>query len=397
MNFVAERAVQTSPTIKVLDRVKELTRAGEDVVSLSAGEPDSVTPQHIREYAKQALDDGYTFYPDSRGLMELREAIAEKFLRDNRIEVDPKKEIVVTVGGKEAIYAVMMATIDPGDEVIVSDPCWVSYVPCVKLAGGKPVYMPLSEDDNFRVSAERLEKAISKKTKMLIINSPNNPLGTVVTRSELETIADLAKHKKFLVLSDELYEKIIFDNEKHVSIASLSGMKDYAITVNGFSKSLAMTGWRLGYLESPSSIAERVVAIHGHLVTGACTFAQRAAALAMQDPRTQKSIEDMVSEYSKRRDLVVNELAKDAKIACVTPKVTFYVFPNISGYGLSSEEFSSLLLEKCKVAVLPGDSFGPGGRGFIRLSFATSRDSLIKAFNRIEHALSQFKVRTESD
>jgi aspartate/methionine/tyrosine aminotransferase len=174
MDFVAERVVQSSPTIQVLDRVKELTRAGEDVVSLSAGEPDFVTPQHIREYAKQALDDGYTFYPDSRGLMELRETIAEKFLRDNRIDVDPKKEIVVTVGGKEAIYAVMMATINPGDEVIISDPCWVSYVPCIKLAGGKPVYLPLSEDDNFRVPAERLEKAISNKTKMMIINSPNN-------------------------------------------------------------------------------------------------------------------------------------------------------------------------------------------------------------------------------
>jgi aminotransferase len=371
-----------------LDKVKELKRAGQDVISLSVGEPDFVTPEHVRAYAKQALDEGYTFYPDSAGLFELREAIAEKLQRDNSITADPRKNIVVTVGGKEAIYAAMMATIDSGDEVIVPDPCWVSYVPCIQLAGGKPVYLPIEARDEFRISTKRLENAITDRTKMLIINSPNNPLGKVSSRSELETIADLATRKKFLVLSDEIYEKILFDGEKHVSIGSLAGMEDLAIIINGFSKSLAMTGWRLGYLSAPADIAERVLAVHGHMVTGPCTFAQRAAALAMRDPRTEKSIIDMASEYSKRRDLVVSELGKMAKMKFIRPKGTFYAFPNVSEYGLRSEEFAIELLNRAKVAVVPGNSFGAGGEGFMRISFATSMENLVKAFNRIQTVIS---------
>lgn len=371
-----------------MDKVKELKRAGQDVISLSVGEPDFVTPEHVRAYAKQALDEGYTFYPDSAGLFELREAIAEKLQRDNSITADPRKNIVVTVGGKEAIYAAMMATIDSGDEVIVPDPCWVSYVPCIQLAGGKPVYLPIEARDEFRISTKRLENAITDRTKMLIINSPNNPLGKVSSRSELETIADLATRKKFLVLSDEIYEKILFDGEKHVSIGSLAGMEDLAIIINGFSKSLAMTGWRLGYLSAPADIAERVLAVHGHMVTGPCTFAQRAAALAMRDPRTEKSIIDMASEYSKRRDLVVSELGKMAKMKFIRPKGTFYAFPNVSEYGLRSEEFAIELLNRAKVAVVPGNSFGAGGEGFMRISFATSMENLVKAFNRIQTVIS---------
>jgi len=391
MSFLAERTkVQASATLALSEKVKELKRAGQDVISLSLGEPDFLTPEHVRNYAKQALDEGYTFYPDSAGLIELREAIAHKFQHDNRINVDPKKNVVVTVGGKEAIYLAMMATVNPGDEVIVPNPCWVSYVPCIELAGGKPVYLPLKAKEDFRLSAERLENAITNKTKMIIINSPNNPSGTIINRSDLETIADLAKRKKFLVVSDELYEKIIFDGEKHVSIASLDGMEDFTITVNGFSKALAMTGWRLGYLAAPTKIAERLVALHGHIVTGACSFIQRAAALAMRDPRTEKSITEMAAEYLKRRNFVVNELSKMTD--CVRPKGTFYAFPDISKYGLSSEKFSLQLLERAKVAVVPGDSFGPSGEGFVRLSFATSMENLEKAFSRMKTAIAPIQA-----
>ena len=377
--------MQVSATLALSDKVKELKRAGQDVINLSVGEPDFVTPDHVRAYAKQALDEGYTFYPDSPGIIELREAISEKFEHDNGINADPKKNIVVTVGGKEAIYVAMMATINPGDEVIVSDPCWVSYVPCIQLAGGKPVYLPLVASEDFKISKERLENAITNRTKMLLINSPNNPLGTTMNKSELEAIADLAKRKKFLILSDELYEKIIFDKGKHVSIASFEGMEDYAIVVNGFSKSLAMTGWRLGYLAAPAKIAEAVVAIHGHMVTGPCSFVQRAAAMAMRDTKTENAIVDMVNEYLKRRDFVVNELRKWTKL--MPPKGTFYAFPNISEYGLSSEKFALELLEKAQVAVVPGDSFGPSGEGFVRLSFATSMKNLVEAFDRIKRAI----------
>ncbi|MGD0422585.1 MAG: pyridoxal phosphate-dependent aminotransferase [Candidatus Bathyarchaeia archaeon] len=390
MDFLAKKTdIAGSATIQLLDRVKELKRAGHEVISLSAGEPDFVTPEHIRTYAKRALDEGYTFYSDSAGLIELREAIAEKLRRDNGIEADSKNGVVVTVGGKEAIYAAMMATIDLGDEVIVPDPCWVSYVPCILLAGGQPVYLPTDLSSNFRISAERLEEIITRRTKMLVINTPNNPTGSVIHRDELEAIADLAKRKEFLVLSDELYEKIIFDSTEHVSIGSLPGMEDFTVTVNGFSKAYAMTGWRLGYLAAPPPIAERVVTIHGHMVTGACTFAQRAIALAMRDDLTEKTVDEMVAEYSKRRDLVVDELGKITGVNCTKPQGTFYAFPNISHYGLRSADFALKLLDEAKVAVVPGDSFGSMGEGYVRLSFATSRDNLTTAFNRMRHVISE--------
>ena len=383
MDFLAKKtAIPESPTIQLLDRVRELKRTGQEIISLSAGEPDFVTPQHIREYAKNALDEGYTFYSESAGLFELRTAIADKLQRENGIQADPSKAIVVTVGGKEAIYAAMMATIDPGDEVIVPDPCWVTYVPCILLAGGKPVYLPTDAPHGFG----QLEDAITSRTKMLIINTPNNPTGAVIHREELETVADLAMRRKFLVLSDELYEKIVFDSNKHVSIGSLPGMEEFTITVNGFSKAYAMTGWRLGYLVATPRIAERVVAIHGHLVTNACTFAQKAVALAMRDEFTEKSVEEMVAEYSKRRDLVMAELQKIPGIRCARPQGTFYAFPDVSQYGLSSADFALRMLNEAKVAVVAGDSFGRRGEGHIRLSFATSRDNIAAAFNSMRQA-----------
>ncbi len=392
MSFVADRpGVKPSATLQILDRVKALKQAGEDVISLSVGEPDFVTPEHIRAYAKQALDEGYTFYPDSAGLLELRVAIADKLKRENKINADPASEIVVTVGAKEAIFASIMATLSPGDEVVVPDPCWVSYVPCIELAGAKPVYLPLSESEGFRISPDRLERIINNKTKMLIINSPNNPIGNVMSKTELEAIAELAKRKKFLVLSDEIYERIVFDGEKHFSIASFPGMKEFAITINGFSKAMAMTGWRLGYLVAPRSITKAVATIHGHLVTGACTFAQRAAALALRDERTDKTIKEMVQEYQHRRDLVVRELAKIDGISCFSPKGTFYAFPNISTFGLKSQELAMRLLDRSKVAVVPGDSFGERGEGFLRLSFATSRERLKTALERIRDSISELR------
>jgi aminotransferase len=392
MSFIAERAhIESSATVQILDRVKELRRDGVDVISLSAGEPDFVTPEHIRAYAKKALDEGYTFYPEVPGLLDLREAIAEKLKRDNNLDADPKNEIIVTVGGKEAIFLAMMAVVNPGDEVIVTDPCWVSYAPCIRLAGGRPVYLPLSEEDGFHFAPDALEHAVSSKTKIMIVNSPNNPVGNVLSKADLDRVADLARHKHFLVVSDELYEKLIFDGEKHYSIATFHGMKDLTITVNGFSKCLAMTGWRLGYMIAPAAIAARLKAIHSHIVTGPCSFAQRAVALAQQDPMTEKSVKQMAAEYLQRRDLVVRELSKIKGISCVPPRGAFYAFPNISRFGLSSMEFSRTLLEKGRVAVVPGNEFGSRGEGFVRLSFATSREKLTSAFERIKNTLAQLR------
>jgi aminotransferase len=393
MGFVAERAkLPSSSTVQILDRVKELNRTGQDVISLSAGEPDFVTPEHIRAYAKQALDEGYTFYPDTLGLLELREAISEKLERENQIYANPKDNVIVTVGGKEAIFAAILATVNPGEEVIITDPSWVTYAPCAKLAEGKPVYIPVNQQEDFRMSLDRLEKAITSKTKMLILNSPNNPTGAVLSKEDLEAIANVAKRKQILVLSDELYEKIIYEG-RHYSIGSFAGMEELVITINGFSKATAMTGWRLGYLAGPRAIVQRIKAIHSHMVSGPTTFAQRAAALALRDPRTSESISRMATEYSKRRELVIRELERIEGISCVKPQGTFYAFPNITNLGLSSEKFTEELLEKARVAVVPGNSFGPNGEGFIRLSFAASTDALIIAFERMRGAISQLRPR----
>jgi aminotransferase len=391
MSFIADRAqIPSSATVQILDRVKELNRTGQEVISLSAGEPDFVTPDHIRGYAKQALDEGYTFYPDAAGLLELREAIAEKLQHENKIQANPKDDVIVTVGGKEAIFAAIMATVNPGEEVVITDPGWVTYAPCVQLAGGRTVYIPVSERDGFRISPDRLDKAISTKTKMVILNSPNNPTGSVLSKTDLESIADIAKRRQILVLSDELYEKIIYDG-RHYSIGSFSGMEELVITVNGFSKAMAMTGWRLGYLAGPRIIVQRIKAIHSHMVTGPCTFAQRAAALALHDPRTSVSISKMVLEYSKRRELVVKELEGIEGISCVKPQGTFYAFANITRIGLSSEKFTRELLEKARVAVVPGNAFGTQGEGFIRLSFAASANELTTAFERIRNAIVELR------
>lgn len=391
MSFIADGAqIPSSATVQILDRVKELNRTGQKVISLSAGEPDFVTPEHIRGYAKQALDEGYTFYPDAAGLLELREAIAEKLQHENGIQANPKDDVIVTVGGKEAIFAALMATVNPGEEVVITDPGWVTYAPCVQLAGGRTVYVPVSERDGFRMSPDRLDKAISARTKMVILNSPNNPTGSVLSKADLESIADIAKRRQILVLSDELYEKIIYDG-RHYSVGSFSGMEELVITVNGFSKAMAMTGWRLGYLAGPRTIVQRIKAIHSHMVTGPSTFAQRAAALALRDPRTSESISKMVSEYSKRREQVAKELAGIEGISCLNPQGTFYAFANITRIGLSSEKFTRELLEKARVAVVPGNAFGPHGEGFIRLSFAASADELTAAFERIRNVIVELR------
>jgi aminotransferase len=393
MSFIADRAkIPSSATMQILDRVKELNRTGQKVISLSAGEPDFVTPEHIRGYAKQALDEGYTFYPDAAGLLELREAIAEKLQRENGIHANPKDNVIVTVGGKEAIFAAIMATVNPGEEVVITDPGWVTYAPCVQLAGGRAVFLPVSELERFRMSPDHLDSVISAKTKMVILNSPNNPTGSVLSKADLESIADITKHRRVLVLSDELYEKIIYEG-RHYSIGSFSGMEELVITVNGFSKAMAMTGWRLGYLAGPRMIVQRIKAIHSHMVTGPSTFVQRAAALALHDPRTAESISKMVLEYSKRRELVDRELDRIDGFSCIKPQGTFYAFPNITQFGLGSETFSRDLLEKARVAVVPGKEFGPHGEGFIRLSFATSTAELTTAFERIRNAVVKLRSK----
>lgn len=390
MRAVAERAkIPRSATVGIENKAAEMKRAGIEVISLAAGQPDFVTPEHIREYAKKALDEGYTFYPPSPGLPELREAISEKVAKQNGIEADPKSEIIVTVGGKQGVFSTILTLVSPGDEVITADPSWVTYEPCVRIAGGKVVPVPVREQDQFRLMPEAISKAVTAKTKLVIINSPNNPTGSVLRREDLKGIAEVACDKDLFVLSDEIYEYLVYDNLRHYSIASLPGMKERTVTVNGFSKAYSMTGWRLGYLVGPKEIVQHILAIHEHSVTGPASFAQRAAAQAMGDPRSEQSIRTMVAEFEKRRSVIVEGLNRISGISCIKPSGAFYAFANISALKKSSVDIASHLLEKGRVATVPGAAFGEQGEGFLRLSFANSKESILKALDRMRGALKE--------
>lgn len=387
MNLAKRAEVPNSPTVGMISRVRELKRRGIDVISLGTGEPGFVTPEHIREFAKKALDEGNTFYSDSAGLLELRTAIAEKTKRDNGIDADVNSEILVTIGGKEAVFASMMALLNPGDEVIVSDPGWVSYEPCIVFAGGVPVRIPLYEEKQFGISIEDLEKSITSRTKMIIVNSPNNPTGSVLEKNDLESIANVAVENDLVVLSDELYEYLTYDGIRHLSIGSFPEMKDRTITINGFSKAFAMTGWRLGYMIADKRIVERAKVIHEHSVTGPTTFVQKAGALALRDERSWKFVNEMRAQYQARRDVVVNELNKTDGISCVKPRGAFYAFPNISSLGKSSIAMSEYLLDKARVATIPGLGFGKRGDSHIRITFTNPEDELKEAIKRIREAI----------
>jgi len=387
---VAERAkIPRSATVGIENKAAEMKRAGIEVISLAAGQPDYVTPEHIREYAKKALDEGYTFYPPSPGLPELREAISEKVAKQNGIEADPKSEVVVTVGGKQGVFSTILTLVSPGDEVITADPSWVTYEPCVRLAGGRVVPVPVREQDQFRLMPEAISKAVTAKTKLVIINSPNNPTGSVLRREDIKGIAEVACDKDLFVLSDEIYEYLVYDNLRHYSIASLPGMKERTVTVNGFSKAYSMTGWRLGYLVGPKEIVQHILAIHEHSVTGPASFGQRAAAQAMNDPRSDQSVKTMVTEFEKRRNVIVEGLSRISGVSCVKPSGAFYAFANISALKKSSTDVASHLLEKGRVATVPGAAFGERGEGFLRLSFANSKENILKALERMKDALKE--------
>ncbi len=389
VSFAERSKIPGSATVRMQNKAIEMKAAGIKILSLAAGEPDFVTPAHIREYAKRALDEGYTFYPPSSGRPELRQEIASKLAEKNGIHVDFETEIIVTVGAKQAIFSSILAMVNPGDEVIVADPSWVTYDPCVKLAGARTIPVPVHEKDALRMSPAAVSKAITKKSKLIILNSPSNPTGAVLRKEDLEALAELAKKNDLWVLSDEIYESLIYDGLRHCSIASLPDMEERTITVNGFSKAYSMTGWRLGYLAGPRQLVEHILAIHEHSVTGPASFIQKAMADAMKDPRSDEAMRKMCVEFEKRRDLIVGELNMIPGISCMKPGGAFYAFPNVSSFKRNSLEITQYLLEKAHVAVIPGSAFGKCGEGFLRLSFAASTDDIKEALVRIRSALSK--------
>ncbi len=384
-------AIAPSPTIAVSDRARQLKAAGRDVIDLGGGDPDFPTPQHIVAAAADAMESGDTHYVASAGIPELRAAIVRKLQRENGLTYSAD-EIIVTPGGKPAIFAAMMTLIDRGDEVLILDPGWVSYAPEVIIAEGTPVGVPLAADDSYAITEERIRPYITPRTRALILCTPNNPTGRVATEVELATIARLAQEHNFYVFSDEIYEKLVYDGAVHRSIAALPGMWERTLTLNGFSKAYAMTGWRLGFLAAPRPIVDQILKIHSHSVTCATSFGQRGAIAALDGP--QEIIKQMVVAYDRRRHLVADGLNAIPGVRCALPQGAFYALPDIRGTGLTSAECAEVLIAEGEVAVTPGNAFGEAGEGFIRLSFATSDAELTRAVARMGEVLRKHSKAT---
>ena len=379
------QSIQPSGIRKFFDIANEI----EDVISLGVGEPDFDTPWHVREEGIYTLQKGRTFYTANRGLMELRTEISNYIARNHAIQYNPATQVLVTIGGSEAIDLALRACLEPGDEVIYHEPCYVSYLPCITLADGVPVPIPLKEANDFRLTAEELEAAITPKSKALILSFPNNPTGAVMTKEDLEAIAEVIVRHDLLVITDEIYSELSYTGKKHYSLIDLPGMVERTIYINGFSKAYAMTGWRLGYCCGPEEILAQMVKIHQFAIMAAPTMSQYAGTMALKNGASD--VEMMRDSYNQRRRYLMAEL-KRLGIPCFEPFGAFYIFPNISQFGLSSEEFATRLIREHKVAVVPGSAFGQSGEGFVRVSYAYSIEELKQAFERIERFITELRA-----
>jgi len=374
--------------LKMLARAKALERQGKEIIHLEIGEPDFDTPKNIKDAAVKALYGGYTHYVPAAGIPELREAISEYISKTRKIPVDPE-EVVVTPGAKPIMFFAILACVNRGEEVLYPNPGFPIYESMINFVKAKPVPIPLKEENDFRLDHEYIKEKITKKTKMIILNSPENPTGGVLTKEDLKVIADcIAKRDDVIVLSDEIYSRIIYEGT-HESIASLPGMKEKTIILDGFSKTYAMTGWRLGYGVMRKDLAEKITQLMINSNSCTCAFVQMAGVEALKGP--QDSVDKMVAEFRKRREVIVSGLNNIKGITCKKPKGAFYVFPNIKGIGKKSKEFSDYLLNEAGVAVLPGTSFGKYGEGYLRISFANSIENIQKALDRISKAVEKLK------
>ena len=367
--------IEPSGIRKFFDMVSEMP----DAISLGVGEPDFDTPWRIREEGIYSLERGRTFYTSNAGLKELKEEISKYLQRKIQVSYDPASEIIVTVGGSEGIDIALRAMLDPGDEVLIPQPCYVSYLPCTTLANGVPVVVSLKQENEFKLTAEELEAAITPKTKILVLTYPNNPTGAIMTKEDLEPIAEVVKKHDLYVLSDEIYSELTYKYD-HVSIASLPGMRERTLVINGFSKGFAMTGWRLGYICAQKRIAEQMLKIHQFAIMCAPTNSQYAAIEGLRN--CEDEVQEMRTAYNQRRRFLLHEFKK-MNLDCFEPFGAFYVFPCIKEFGMTSEEFATRLLDEEKVAAVPGTAFGACGEGFLRVSYAYSLDDLREAIARL--------------
>lgn len=386
-NPLSEKIVTIQPSgiRKFFDVVSEMP----DAISLGVGEPDFDTPWRIREEGIYTLEKGKTFYTSNAGLKELKIEICKYLDRKVNVQYDYRNEVVVTVGGSEGIDIALRAMLDPGDEVLIPQPSYVSYLPCTILADGVPVVIPLQEKNEFKLTAEELEAAITTKTKILVMPFPNNPTGSIMTKEDLEPIVEVIQKHDLFVISDEIYSELSYKGE-HVSIASFPGMKERTILINGFSKGFAMTGWRLGYACGPEPIITQMVKIHQYAIMCAPTNSQYAAVEALRN--CEKEVQEMREAYNQRRRFLVHEFGRMG-LKCFEPFGAFYIFPSIQEFGMTSEEFATRLLEEEKVAVVPGTAFGDCGEGFLRISYAYSIEDLKEAIGRLEKFITRLRSR----
>jgi len=381
--YLSDRVVSLPPSgiRKFFDVASQM----ENVISLGVGEPDFVTPWHIIESSYYSMERGHTSYTSNLGLLELRQAISERIYRKYGVQYDPTREVLVTTGVSEALDLAIRALVSPGDEVIITEPCYVSYKACIHLSGGVAVIVDTFVENEFKPAPEDIAKRITRKTKAIVLSYPNNPTGAIADRATLEKIAELAKAYDLIVISDEIYDELTYDGV-HTCIASLPGMKDRTVLLNGFSKAYAMTGWRIGYVAGNEDIVGAMMRIHQYTMLCAPVMAQKAAIEALV--RGESEMKRMVSEYNRRRRYIVKRL-NSIGLTCFEPKGAFYAFPSIRSTGLSSEEFCNRLLEEERVAVVPGNAFGAAGEGYVRCSYAASLAEIEEAINRMERFVSR--------
>lgn len=385
MNYLSQIAMRYPAS--GIRKMFDLAEQYDDVIKLTVGEPNFDTPANIKEAAKKAIDEGFTHYAPNAGLKELREAIANKYSEYSKDYT--YENVMVTVGGMEAISLCLLATVNPGDEVIVPDPCFPNYFGQIMIFGAKPVSVPVYEENDFNIKAEDIEKAITPKTKAILLNSPSNPLGSVISKEEIVKIAKIAEKYDLLVYSDEVYDQIIFDNIKYFSMAQIPEVRDRVLIINSFSKSHAMTGWRVGYVVGSKNIISNMPKLQEGIVSCVPTFTQKAAIEALSGP--QDSVRQMVKDYARRRDIVIDGLNNIPGISCKKSPGSFYAFPNIKSFGKSSQEFAEELVREAGVVAVPGSAFGSMGEGYLRIVFANSDENLKEAVRRIgEHVRKKY-------
>jgi aspartate/methionine/tyrosine aminotransferase len=389
--ILAERIGRLKPYLlqRMFAKAEELERGGREVIHLEFGEPDFATPDHVVQAADRAIKDGFTRYTSSAGILKLRQAIAERVEADLALKFDPADQILVTPGAKHALFSCVLAVMNPGDEVIIPNPCFPAFDLAVSLAGGNSIPIILKEEQDFQLDLKELERSITPRTKLLIINSPHNPTGSVLSETTLTKVADIAIRHNLVVISDEVYDKFVYDGFQHFSIAGLPGMAERAVVINSFSKRYAMPGWRLGYAAGPAPLIQAARKVQEGSTTCAVSFCQMAGVDALEDPHGYTEL--MREEFDRRRHLLVQGLNQIDGFRCPVPKGAFFAYPNVKDIKISSLELSQYLLEQASVVTVPGDAFGTGGEGYLRLSYANSTANIEKALKSIKKAIGEIR------